>query len=227
MKRTKEIRQCEAPGCTCQSTASWGGKRYCNRHWLRLYNNGTLEPQPRKRTNEYTISGDLLRIKTAKGVTIYADAADYDKLSKHSWCISKTGYPVANIGHRTVKLHRYLLDIPTGMVCDHINNNPLDNRRCNLRICTSQENARNRASSASFHGVRKTLAGNYSVRITRDRKEIYIGTFKTYEEAVEARLRAEDLYHGEFGYHHSSPAITTEVPSLTIIIETLGEEETE
>lgn len=41
-------------------------------------------------------------------------------------------------------LHRLLAGTPKGMWTDHINGNTLDNRKENLRICTPQENARNR-----------------------------------------------------------------------------------
>ena len=162
----------------------------------------------RKRTNTYEVHGDVLKITTKNGIEIIADADDLEKLNKYSWCISKTGYPVANINYKVTKMHRYILGLsdPT-IIVDHKNRNPFDNRKANLRICTIADNTRNKSVSKnckSGHiGIRKTPYGRYNVRITCNRKEIYVGNFKTLEEAIAARKTAEQKYHGEFGSHNA------------------------
>lgn len=191
--------------CICGElkSAQIGGKDYCNKHWQRVYHYGSPELRGRKRTNTYEIDGDTLYIKTKNGQTITADASDFETLSKHSWCISKTGYAVANINHKTVKLHRLLLGLENPRtLADHINHNRLDNRRSNLRICTPQENARNKGGKV-IRGIRKTPNGKYSARIVFERKEIYLGRFGTLDEAIQARHEAENKYHGEFAFHKS------------------------
>lgn len=158
----------------------------------------------RKSTNKFEIEGDILKITTASGVLILADAADYDLLSKYSWCISKTGYAVANINCKVVKMHRYILGLsePTEII-DHINGNTLDNRKANLRRCTNTENSRNcklsknNTSGASGVNLIKS-SGRYRARIMVNRKEIRLGHFKTFEEAKKARREAEKKYFGEF-----------------------------
>ena len=58
---------------------------------------------------------------------------------------------------RQIKLHRYLLDAPEGMQVDHINGDPLDNRRENLRLATASQNQANRrkreAATSIYKGV--------------------------------------------------------------------------
>ena len=93
------------------------------------------------------------------------DEEDYDKvvnaISKRAkWYVhspppSKKFY--AMNGSRKLLIHRIVLDAPAGMDVDHINGDPLDNRKENLRICTRSENCRNRkvrnTSKSGFKGV--------------------------------------------------------------------------
>ena len=188
--------------CGKPYSCHFNGKPYCNRHYQKMKLYGNPEGKPRKSTNVFSINGKILTITTKNGDVILADAEDYEKLKMYSWCISKTGYAVANTGKQVVKMHRYILGLTNPKeVVDHINNNKLDNRRANIRICTQAENARNRSPKRDYSGIRLTEAGTYNVRITKDRKEIHIGNYKTIEEAVQARKDAEKKYHGEFGYH--------------------------
>lgn len=182
------------------------GSPYCNKHYQSIIRYGTPYGHPRERTNTYEINGDVLIITTAKGEIILADAEEYDRLSQHSWCVSKTGYAVATIHRRVVKLHRFLLNLTDkGQLIDHINHNTLDNRKRNLRICTSSQNAKNTSPvhGEGHLGIRRTRFGKYNVRITCDRKQMHIGNYDTLEEAIQARIEAERKYHGEYGYHDS------------------------
>lgn len=194
--------------CVCggKFACHYQEKPYCNKHYLRMKNNGTIEPKIRARTCTYETIEDSIVITTKKGIKILADIKDEAAVKRYSWCISKTGYAVANINGKVVKMHRYLLGAEwEGKMVDHKNHNTLDNRRNNLRICSCQENARNKSvtknCSSGHLGIRVTAAGTYQARITHCRKEIQLGTYKTLGEAIKARNEAEDRYHGEFGNH--------------------------
>lgn len=169
----------------------------------------------RQRTTKLIIGeGDDAKIITSKGDEIIIDKEDIDKAMKYSWCISKTGYAVANIGGKVIKMHRYLMGLPKGRpIVDHINGNPLDNRRNNLRICSAKENGRNlkkKPSKSGVTGVRLTAHGMWNARIMYDRQEIYLGNFKTKDEAINAREMAERLYFGEFAPCKCRSKITSE-----------------
>lgn len=201
--------------CVCGAPFSshFSGNAYCNVHYLRMYNNGTVEKLGRQRTNTYSVQGDIVTVTTSKGKPFLVDVADLEKVRRYSWCYSKTGYLVANINHRVVKLHRYLLEPEVGVVIDHINGDPADNRRCNLRICSNAENCRNckpsKNSKTGVVGVKIKKNGNFSAYIMVNRKYITLGCFHTLEEAAKARKEAEIRYFGEFAPTLSRTSTTT------------------
>lgn len=198
-----EKKVCSAPECAREAVARVNGIWYCNRHYLRMRNHGDLELHPRGRTTKLIYdNGDTATIITAKGETILIDKDDIDKAMRYSWCISKTGYAVANIDGRVTKMHRYLFGLKKdGLVVDHINGNTLDNRRNNLRLCNPAENGRNLKKKVSLSGetgVRKTANGRWNARISLNGKGIHIGNYLTKEDALEARRTAEQKYFGEY-----------------------------
>ena len=90
-------------------------------------------------------------------------------------------------------LHRFLTNCPKGLTVDHINRNPLDNRKSNLKVCTHKENCQNstsnKNSTSSFVGVHKHFQNNNWVsQIKYKNKTIHLGSFNTQEEAFISRL---------------------------------------
>lgn len=154
-------------------------------------------------TNNFCVdNGDFISL-FYQGNEILVDKEDFERVKKHSWCISKTGYPVANINNKVIKLHRYILDLTDKkQTVDHKNRNKLDNRKNNLRFCSQKENSRNcslsKNNTTGYSGIDKTKFGKYRARITVDRKEIRLGNYNTLEEAIEKRKQAELFYFGEF-----------------------------
>jgi len=80
---------------------------------------------------------------------------------------------------------------------DHKNRVRDDNRLDNLKASDYFQNQQNRAGARfGTVGIRKSSPGRYQARITKNNKEIYLGSFKTFEEALEARTKAAKEYHG-------------------------------
>jgi hypothetical protein len=152
------------------------------------------------------------------------DAEDEDKISKHTWNVNKDGnrdkfyvftmvpHPAGGWYHAPsgrqrrktwLGMHRLIMNTPKGMVTDHINGNPLDNRKENLRICTAAENKQNRAAgknnTSGFKGVsRHKRTNSWHARIGHNKKPIHIGCFEDKEEAARAYDRKAIELHGEF-----------------------------
>lgn len=95
------------------------------------------------------------------------------------------------------KLHRYLLNYYGNDFIDHINSNPLDNRKSNLRIATPLQNAQNRVSkkngTSQYLGVCsvKRKSGNkWMASIKVGGKNKHLGSFDDEKEAAIARDKA-------------------------------------
>jgi len=91
-------------------------------------------------------------------------------------------------------------DIPTGMVIDHINGEPSDNRISNLRLVTKGENCLNRRNKKRSSGLPKNInkiSGGYSVSFG-----VNSGRYDTLDEATEASLAASLRWFGTFSREH-------------------------
>lgn len=115
------------------------------------------------------------------------------------------GYLYVTIFKQVYLLHRVVYAIKHGeypQTTDHINGDKADNRAVNLRSVTNAENGRNSKRSTrntSGHvGVGWAKADKrWWAAIKVDYKRIGLGQFKTKEEAIMARRKAEI----EYGFH--------------------------
>lgn len=147
-------------------------------------------------------------LKSNCGKDILVCEQDYILFKFMKWRISKIGYAQTR---KTINkkaymsfMHSLIIKPKTGFVADHINQNKLDNRRCNLRLVSKSQNAINSKlrsdNSSGFRGVSKTPNGRYYSYINHEGKRHRLGFFDCPIEAAKARdEKAVEL----FGNHAS------------------------
>ena len=113
--------------------------------------------------------------------------------------ITSGGRAQVCIGRKSYLLHRVIMVAKDGELVDHINMNPLDNRRCNLRLATSSQNIANQFKKG--YTYRKDR-GKYHARIRFQGKEVSLGMHDTEEEARLSYMTAHVKYFGEFSPYY-------------------------
>ena len=112
------------------------------------------------------------------------------------------GYLCTKLKNKIYYLHRlawfYVYKKWPNNDIDHINRNKKDNRICNLRCVTRQQNLQNRLDAVGV--FQTTNKKRWRARINSENKAINIGTFATKEEAVLAYQEARKIYHPYFFY---------------------------
>lgn len=137
------------------------------------------------------------------------DEADFAWLSRWAWRLSSGGYVRRGVtlgdwrDRRIVQLrmHREILGLLWNdpREGDHIDGNPLNNRRANLRVGGHGLNQQNRSGvegAVPYRGVILDRArGKFIARATVRGKTHHLGRFDTAEEAavVAAAFRAEHM----------------------------------
>lgn len=189
-------------------------KDLCRKHYLQIKRHNSILERTIYDTNKISIENDvaIMELYNKQGNKIAETKLDkihLDSVKNYKWYLRKnkdTQYVMGTVNSRKVFLHRFILNASKGQVVDHINGDTLDNRDSNIRICSQADNCRNRiykTSKGKIPGIYQQYGknSNWSVRITYNYKDYHVGTFKTYEEAVAARLQAEQEYFGEFNVH--------------------------
>jgi hypothetical protein len=157
------------------------------------------------KTNEFMFYDTHVECHLKNGLNFTIDKDDYDLIKNYSWQTNSENYVQTTINNKSVKLHRFLMNPKENEYVDHINHNTLDNRKENLRVCTNEENCRNKRTyknnTSGVKGVTWMKKNQvWIARITYNKKRIHLGCFSTLEEAKKSRQEAEIKYFGEFRY---------------------------
>ena len=89
---------------------------------------------------------------------------------------------------------------------DHIDGNRGNNHPSNIRFVTRSQNGMNRKLSSNNVSGKSGVWWNknrWEVVIVFDNQRIYIGRFKNFDDAVDARIKYEEKYYGEYSLRSS------------------------
>ncbi|WP_293000061.1 HNH endonuclease [Nevskia sp.] len=147
-----------------------------------------------------------VEIPLTKGFFALVDRQDEALVAAYKWHVvemPKHRYAATTVSGRRVQLHRMLLDAPKGAVVDHINNNGLDNRRSNIRVCSASQNAWNSVfpRAGKYKGVYSPKPGIFVAKAGCK----YIGSFSTEIEAALAYNEVAQRLGGEFARLNEIP----------------------
>ena len=133
---------------------------------------------------------------------VLLDADDIALVSEFQWTIGSHGYVTHGTGKHQILMHRLLTGNNNGSCVDHINRNKLDNRKENLRLCTTAQNAMNkeRISDNPYKGICHTTDDCWQAQIAFEGKSIYLGKFTDPAMAAKAYDTAARLLYGEYAF---------------------------
>lgn len=144
--------------------------------------------------------------KYGLGKHALVDDEDFELVNKYNWCVhndkvrAKLFYAVCHQKNKksNLRMHRFILKVNSKEIVDHINCNGLDNRKENLRIVTNQQNQWNRSNKnrgVIMDNRKDYLKKRWIAQIKFNYKNIFLGRFKTKDEALNARhLKQKELY---------------------------------
>lgn len=152
----------------------------------------------------------MKRIPLTRGKFAIVDDEDYEwlmqwkwyaSLNRGLWYAARQEQKGVNPKYSCILMHRELLKPPNGFEIDHHNNNSLDNRRFNLRICTHSNNLGNQkpqtGGSSKYKGV-SWHKKNQKWRAQIGKKRHSLGYFDNEIDAAKAYDKAAKELFGEF-----------------------------
>lgn len=141
----------------------------------------------------------MRELEIEPGFVVLLDDEDFYKVSAMKWR-NRGGYAYDNGGDLTLSMHRLVMGFPNQSV-DHIDRNPRNNQKSNLRLCDHSQNGANQKkrvdAKLTFKGIVKQRS-NYYARVKVRGITHRAGPFVTQQEAAEEYDRMTTWHHGEY-----------------------------
>lgn len=152
--------------------------------------------------------------KTKKGDEVFLDNEDFDNLivkMDYTYYVGRNKNKIKNVRRmipvllsdtkkrKLQLLHWDVMDHPErGMVTDHIDGNPLNNQKNNLKICTIRENGQNKRHKSATRNYSSKYPGvcwhkpleKWRAEIMINKKIKYLGLFLNEKDAAWAYQKA-------------------------------------
>ena len=157
---------------------------------------------------EIEFAKEVAEINLPCGNVTLVDKEDFNFLSRWRWKYGHGGvtrWTSVEGKQFHVSMHREITNCPKGLEVDHINRNPLDNRRLNLRITNRLGNCMNtgpmEGKTSVFKGVHwHTKKKRWIAKIMKHGKRIQAGVFTDEVKAAEAYDQLAAEMFGEYAY---------------------------
>lgn len=170
----------------------------------------------------FSLDNGIAKCTVKSGRSFWIDEDDLSTVQGIRWSVGTDGYVIGyGPDGRKVKLHRLVMNAKQGEVVDHINGNPADCRRKNLRITTQHRNTYNsrlpKSSTTGYKGVCFDKRNKrYMAHIHPNGKTVFLGYFVKPEEAAIAYDRAASFYFGEYARLNFSKEAVNETEVLEL-----------
>jgi hypothetical protein len=169
-----QLKRNKYPSCGCWSREMWIESRA----------NG------KRKHNKYKLYENYVVGYVDNDIKFLIDLDDYKLIKKYYWNIDPKGYIKGCMNSKSIFLHRFIMNCPQDLVVDHIDRNPLNNKKENLRIVVRRENTRNKnklsGTTSKYIGVyQEKTTGKWRAQIHfDDGRQVKLGTFEYEKDAA-------------------------------------------
>ena len=199
---------------------------FCPKHYQQMLKYGhCLDSNPRttKDLNDFEINKEkniakifLYNRKSEKISEAIIDLEDLDRMIVFKWRYWRGRIYTGNT--KPISLQHKVLNMEWGsdVVIDHINSNPLDNRKSNLRVISQRNNLLNHTKSTrnttGFTGLwYDDKRDKWCAEIKKDGLKCYLGRHDKKSDAIYARYLGEVYLYGEFRSQTNDININAEI----------------